>query len=814
MKPSKYIKKLAFTNITKKKQRTILSLTSVGLSVAIIFTSLTLFLNVFSLTKTPNNIYDGNYHYVFQSDQGKPLARQNAILDYELNETLEFNQQVYSLHQFEEITNASNFESPIPVIIKEGKLPENNKELLIPASLNISLDEMIHNYKVVGIYEPTHLFLQNQNGNLYTYFSNPQITSRTVYLTDSLVQRDDSLLMVTDTFNVETQNITMNESAISYDSVKNYLKDTTTLLIMFIAIAVISLLMSIISLKNVFIISDKDRKKEIGLLKSVGATPKDIKRLLQIEISILGLIGALLGILFGILISRLVLVLFIKELAITFNWSMILNPFILAISFVIGFVLMLVLGFKSYQPYIYSNAINDLKDVSYNYDPPRKRQSYISKSFSWKMFLIYNGRLKKQTKNIFQSFALLLLTTVIFFGVFLSNATYSSEIKQKDYDFRIKNEGKATVASSTNIGLTNDIYEAVDNGLIMPESLYVNRSILGQYFQFPTSALDQASLKQYKRNARVNYVEAKDENNELFSQVQSSNLIFDNRQLDYLSQYIIEGDFSTLNEGGVIVMLDKDNNVGEKLFANLKVGDKIYRSESLVSQDYDIVKAIVVLDMDDPNLPVDLNGLSRVVGYAYDYYKPMEQPYSVIDETKIVLSNKTGVAKASLAIEKAITNNEQNDHYTFENIPYMIQENRIVSFMIMSLLYPLFFLLFFISLLNINNVLIGNVHLKRGDISIMKSVGMTSTQLYKLFIFEYLEGYINASALVMAIFIPTCMLESYFKLSSAFMLGENIFATLIVSISLVDIFIVSILVALSLNKIRKIDPIENMKDVV
>ena len=81
-------------------------------------------------------------------------------------------------------------------------------------------------------------------------------------------------------------------------------------------------------------------------------------------------------------------------------------------------------------------------------------------------------------------------------------------------------------------------------------------------------------------------------------------------------------------------MLDKDNNVGEKLFANLKVGDKIYRSESLVSQDYDIVKArLLYWVSDDPNLPVDLNGLSRVVGYAYDYYKPMEQPYSVIDET-------------------------------------------------------------------------------------------------------------------------------------------------------------------------------------
>lgn len=815
MKSSKYIKKLSFRNIIKKTQRTFLSVTSVCLSVAIIFTSLTLFLNVYSLTKKPNNPIDGDYHYIVESNIGSPLSRQNAVYDYDLNQSITFNNVNYPLHQFEQEINNEDYSIPYPIILKEGEFPQNNNEIMVPATLNLKLNDIVEQKTIVGIYEPTTLY-DSMNDDNFIYTSSNDVTNlnRKVYLTDVLVQRSDSLLITSDTFNVDTQKIEMNENAISYDTVKNYLKDTTTLLIMFIVIALLSLMMSIISLKNVFIISDKDRKKEIGLLKSVGATPKDIKKLLTIEISVLGLLGASLGTIFGIGISRFVLDLFIKELSIAFSWSMILNPLIIVTSFLTGFVLMLILGYKSYQPYIYSNAINDLKDVSYNYDPPKKKQSYISKSFAWKMFLIYNGRLKKQTKNIFQSFALLILTTVIFFGVFLSNAAYTIEIKQKDYDFLIKNSGKTTVASKTSIELTNELYKAVENEQIIPKTFYVNRSILGTYMQFPTDSLDESNLKKYKRNARVAYEEHLDENKELYSQVQSSNMIFDQHQLDLLSPYVVSGSLDNLNDGGVFMILNKDSAVGEKLFSNLEIGDKIYTSIDLTPDHYENLEAILVVDMQDPNLPVDLSGLNRVVGYSFDYYSPIEQPYSVIDETKIVLDNKTGVAKASLAVEKAFTASNQENHYSFDNIPFMIQENRIVSFMIMSLLYPLFFLLFFISLLNINNVLIGNVHLKRGDISIMKSVGMTTTQLYKLFIFEYLEGYINASALVTAIFIPVCMIEGHFHLSSAFKLGENMFATLILAISLVDIFIVGILVALSLNKIRKIAPIENMKDVV
>ena len=55
MKVSKYIPKLAFDNVRKKKNRTLLSFISIMLSTAIIFVSLTLFTTVFTLSKTLDN---------------------------------------------------------------------------------------------------------------------------------------------------------------------------------------------------------------------------------------------------------------------------------------------------------------------------------------------------------------------------------------------------------------------------------------------------------------------------------------------------------------------------------------------------------------------------------------------------------------------------------------------------------------------------------------------------------------------------------------------------------------------------------------
>lgn len=817
MRASKYIKKLAFTNIIKKKQRTFLSLIAISLSVAIIFTSLTLFTNVFSLTKIPNNETTGQYHYIINSSSGEPLTRHSATFDYELGlyDTLE-NRDI-SFHQLVQ----ENENSPLPIILKEGHLPQNENEIVIPESFTYHLNDLISlnnntDYRVVGIYQSTELYAElNQNLiPVYTIGNVETAVTRNIIIMDNQIQRADSLSMISEEFDIDTQDIYLNSDAITYDTVKNYLKDTTTLLIMFIAIVVIAALMSVISLKNVFIITDKDRKKEFGLLKSIGATPKDISSLLKIELSVLGILGALIGIILGIGISNVVLKMFIQQLSLTFNWSMILNPFILVVSFLIGFLLMFTLGLFSYKPYIHSNAIDDLKDVSYNYDPPRQNKSYTSKSFSWKMFLIYNGRLKKQTRNIFHSFTLLILTTVIFLAVFLSSHDYKKATSNVDYDFEITNSIAMNAATPINLEIYDEIYKAIDNKEIIPASMDIKRLVLGPYIQYPVEAVNQENFKIYKSTARVNYIEDQDETGKTFGQIQTSTLLLDHEQIERLKPYVISGSLDNLDEGGAILILRKNSEVGDGLFDKLSPGDNVYLSEELNNTLKEEIKAVVAVDEGVSGLYCDYDEYPRILAMSSTYGIKYQNLFSIKESAKITLDNQATVTKATLAIEQAILTAGQENNYSYDNVLLRSQENRVISFMIESLLYPLFFLLFIISLLNINNVLVGNVHLKRGDISIMKSVGMTSLQLYKLFIFEYLEGYINASALVIAIFIPLCIIESKLKISSAFMLSQNIMITLLVAIMVVDIFIVAVMVVLSLNKIRKVEAIENMKDIV
>ncbi|MEG0367738.1 MAG: hypothetical protein RR585_12935, partial [Coprobacillus sp.] len=405
------------------------------------------------------------------------------------------------------------------------------------------------------------------------------------------------------------------------------------------------------------------------------------------------------------------------------------------------------------------------------------------------------------------------LTTVIFFAVFLSNFSYKNETSSVDFDFSIGNEIPMNSATPISLPLYDELYKAIDEGQIIPASMDIKRLVLGPYIQYPLEAINQDNFPAYERDSRVNYVENIDANGITYGQIQTSTLLLDSHQLELLKPYVVSGSLDNLDDGGAVAILRKGSKLAEGLFDQLKVGDRLYMTESLQTL-YENVEAIVLVDEGVTGLYCDYDEYPRIVAMSSNYGIKYQEFFTIKEKAKIVLSNKATVTKATLAIDKSISNAGIEKTYTYDNVLLRAQENKVVSFMIESLLYPLFFLLFVISVLNINNVLIGNVHLKRGDISIMKSVGMGSFQLYKLFIFEYLEGYINASALVTAFFIPVCILESKLQLSAAFQLGQNILLTLIISIMIFDIILVAVLVLISLNNIRRVQAIENMKDVV
>jgi len=70
-------------------------------------------------------------------------------------------------------------------------------------------------------------------------------------------------------------------------------------------IAVIILLVAGLTIANTFISSINERKQEIGLLRSLGATKKDIRQIFLTEAVLIGVTGGIAGIIFGIIGSMI-----------------------------------------------------------------------------------------------------------------------------------------------------------------------------------------------------------------------------------------------------------------------------------------------------------------------------------------------------------------------------------------------------------------------------------------------------------------------------------------------------------------------------
>ena len=69
-----------------------------------------------------------------------------------------------------------------------------------------------------------------------------------------------------------------------------------TLLLLLGGIASISLIVGGIGVMNVMLVSVTERTKEIGILRAIGASKKDISRVFNAETLIIGLISGLIGI--------------------------------------------------------------------------------------------------------------------------------------------------------------------------------------------------------------------------------------------------------------------------------------------------------------------------------------------------------------------------------------------------------------------------------------------------------------------------------------------------------------------------------------
>jgi len=134
-------------------------------------------------------------------------------------------------------------------------------------------------------------------------FTSIQAKLYDVELTEETTEQLTQSLMISRKVTEKDQDFTISSAQAMQEQI-NEMIGTLTLFLG--AIALVSLIVGAVGVANSMFTSVLEKTKEIGILKALGATEKEIMILFMIESALFGLFGGVIGIVLGVIVSMLI----------------------------------------------------------------------------------------------------------------------------------------------------------------------------------------------------------------------------------------------------------------------------------------------------------------------------------------------------------------------------------------------------------------------------------------------------------------------------------------------------------------------------
>lgn len=665
-------------------------------------------------------------------------------------------------------------------------------------------------YKVVGIIERPNYDIENpaspgytivtylndnnatQNLNIYVLLSEyglknqeefvSQITGIDKNILTKLENNEQLDEKELEEYNNIKYSYSKNEGLLRYENFEVSDSTMSTVLSLAVVVIVIIIVTSIFCIRNSFAISITEKMRQYGMLASVGATPKQIKKNVLYEAMILALIAIPIGILCGLFADFILLKVIgtlladaLNNLKFIFSISWLSLVFVILLA-IITIYLSAISSARRASKISPIEAIRGNNDIKIN--PKKIRSSKIVEKLFGIGGKIADKNLKRNKKKYRTTVISIVVSVSIFIAmssfidyamnassVYYNNTSYNLYVRDGVED-SYKEIAKFSGVEEYSIVRLSNFY--VDTNTIKGNEDFRTGD---KSSQIPISiiALGDEEYRRYVKELGLNYNDAKDKA-----------ILID----DY-TQYVVDEE----NKGKYIM----------KRVYTYEKGDTILGSfeDEGVKDTYLEIAAI------GTTRPMGLENITSSYGYLVisdDFYnKNVKDTYAQELYIKCDDSNK---------LEGQIR--QEYDDLIVYNLDEQMQQEQSVYLVIQIFLYGFITVISLIGITNIFNTITTNMNLRSREFAMLKSIGMTNKEFNKMIRLESILY--GLKSLLMGIPIGIILSYLVYKAVSGgiemeFILPIN---SIIISIVVVMLLIIFIM-RYSLSKINKQNIIETIR---
>lgn len=796
----------------------------------------------------------GNYHTIFYNvpkDELKYIEENREVKDYFLSEELGYSylpnpKNVEETPIVNVISMNDKFIENMSVKLKEGRLPENDTELAISTRINekfninykvgdtitLNINETEQNmengipktYKIVGIIERPILAIEsydvdwftaitkmqnvNKKANIAVLYNKPKDYIKNIENINNMTKAENnedgaSFSGLSNKYKSYKYNLMVNKELLAYEGAS--LDDETLKTIYGLGAFIIGIVLvsSVFVIRNGFEISITERLKQYGMLSSIGATKKQIKKSVYFEGFILGLIGIPLGIISGVfaiyilvnVVNYILKDYISKGTLLTYSMSWIA----IAISVFVSIITIWLSCKKSAKK---ASKVSPIEAIRNSEDVKLKAKKVkcpkiITKIFKTGGEIAYKN-LKRSKKKYRTTVISIIVSIVIFISIssfiqygFKMSEAYYTEMNYNYMVFMQENEDNKEELKKYKI--LEDISKLPDAG-----EYSINKS---NVLTMNMDEKHKAELTEYGKEIKERFY-----NEENGVRIDEINVISLSKEAyeRYVSK--LGGDYEKYKNGAILI--DKNintNNDGKKIQGNIytwKKGDiitgKINDTQcniEILAKTEEIPAGVNILYNPDAFIIVSEDFINKVGYKSIALYSNSNDAYKLDEEIKQY---------------KQENNITDNTIQTFNMEESARAENAIVL-VISIFLYGFIGVITLIGITNIFNTITTNMNLRKKEFAMLKSIGMTKKEFNRMIRLESI--FYGLKSLIIGIPIGIILSYGMYTVFRNNMEMEYIlpYKSIVISIVFVAV-IIGIIMKYSMSKINKQNVIETIRN--